>query len=68
MNTEQIFWTNFWKIMAAVVISLIVTTGGCTAHQSKLVADAIDNGAHPIEARCGIVSSAMSECAIRAAK
>lgn len=65
------FWSVVWMCCAAVVISLIGTIGGCTAYESKLVADAIKGGSDPIDARCGITGSANSGgniCLLRAAK
>lgn len=43
-----------WRLIIGLAGVAIVTAGGCTAYESKLVADAIAAGVPPIHARCAI--------------
>jgi len=69
--SDNTFYGCIWLSVAAVVMTLIATVGGCTAYESKRIADAIDKGADPIDARCGIAGTTHSGgtiCAMRAAR
>jgi hypothetical protein len=68
---ENTFWLRIWQTVALVAAVGIVTVGGCTAYESKRVADAVAAGKDPIDARCGIAgttNSGTAICSIRAAR
>jgi hypothetical protein len=68
---ENKFWLRLWQTVAVVAAIGILTIGGCTAYESKRVADAIAKGAQPIDARCGIVGTlggSAVPCVVRAAQ
>ena len=67
---EATFWLQIWRAVIAAVVVLILTIGGCTAYESKRIADAVEKGTHPIDARCGIagMENDRGTCSIRASK
>lgn len=67
---ENTFWIRIWQTIALVTVAFIATVGGCTAYESKRVADAIEHGANPIDAACGIRGSANAQtiCTLRSAQ
>ena len=67
---ENTFWSRVWMSIAVLIAVVIVTVGGCTAYESARIADAVERGADPIDARCGIagMGNSLSICSIRAAK
>jgi hypothetical protein len=52
---ENQFWLNVWRTVAAAFAALVLTIGGCTANQNRLVAEMVAAGADPIKAHCAIV-------------
>lgn len=44
----------FWKCLAAVLCALIVTVGGCTAHQNKVSADVLLKSPNPALVQCAL--------------
>jgi hypothetical protein len=69
---ENTFWIRVWQMVAAVLATLILTAGGCTAYEARLISKAVEGGLHPIDARCGIgsnVGDAMRQiCSVRASR
>jgi hypothetical protein len=70
---EGTFWLQIWRTVAGAVAAVALVIGGCTAYESKRIADAIEAGKDPIDARCGIAGAAGSDsmrviCSIRAAQ
>jgi hypothetical protein len=67
---ENTYWLRIWQVTALVVVALIATVGGCTAYESKRVADAVERGINPIDASCGIRGGANTStiCTLRSAK
>lgn len=51
---ENQFWITIWKIVAAVVVTLILTVGGCTVNQQFKIAELVAGGADPLKAQCAI--------------
>ncbi|WP_454751663.1 hypothetical protein [Cupriavidus necator] len=51
MGDNELF-ALFWKCATAVVCTLIVTAGGCTAHQNRLQADVIAKAPNPALMQC----------------
>lgn len=67
---ENKFWTKVLTLVAVVIVAAIAAPAGCTAYESKRIADAIEKGTDPIDARCGIAGTANSGgmmCILRAA-
>lgn len=59
---------EYLKCAMYVVIALILTIGGCTAFESKLVAQLAESGIDPIDAKCAVNNSnSTSICLVRAA-
>lgn len=68
---DNTFWIHIWRAVIAAATTIGVSIAGCTAYESKRIADAVEAGKDPIEARCGIagtVNGGGTICAIRAAK
>lgn len=57
---ENKFWIRLLQTGALMVVALISLPAGCTAYESKRIADAIEKGVDPIAARCGIAGTANS--------
>lgn len=60
--------TKLETILAAIVTLLVlIAPVGCTAYESKLIADMVAGGKDPLEAMCAI-SSNNPNCAVVAAR
>ena len=61
MSDEDKFWLRFWQTVAAVIITITLSIGGCTVHQNKKMTEAILHGVSPERARlaysCNTTSS-----------
>lgn len=64
---ENTFWAFFLKCAALVLCVLIVTIGGCSAYESRLISEALASGKDPIEVRCAF-GYGKDVCLIRAVK
>ncbi|SOY65608.1 exported hypothetical protein [Cupriavidus phytorum] len=51
MGDTELF-ALFWKCAATVVCVLILTAGGCTAHQNRLQAEVIAKAPNPALMQC----------------
>ena len=51
---ENEFWIRALGIVSTVFIGLVVIGGGCSAHESRLISQAIKDGTNPIAASCAI--------------
>ena len=68
---DNVFFITMWKLVAVVVVVFILTTGSCTIHQQKKIADLIAAGADPLGAQCaiyGVKSYNSAVCGILAGK
>ena len=68
---DNTFWINVLRAIVGAFVALVLSVAGCTAYESKRVADAIELGVNPIDARCGIAGTANSGaviCTVRAAR
>lgn len=64
------FWLRIWQTVAVAIVLVAAGPSACTAYESKRIADAIEAGADPIDARCGIAGTANAGstiCTLRAA-
>jgi len=50
---ENEFWVRVWKIVGAVVVTVILTAGGCTSYRATLIAESPD----PIATACAVSDS-----------
>lgn len=59
-----------WKLVALVLCTIIVSLASCSAYQAKRVADAIEGGSDPLDARCAIYGSNERDavCVLRASR
>jgi hypothetical protein len=63
MNDDSLFL----KLSAAVLITLILTVGGCEAHMNAKVAQMVESGTDPLEAYCAIRATSQNQmCAVLA--
>lgn len=68
MNSDDLYWSTFWKALIAGVVCLAAVIGGCTAHGNYLTVQAIEKGADPIKVQCAISMAPSSvNCALAAA-
>ena len=51
---ENQYWATIWKLAATAFSVVILTAGGCTAHQQYKIAELVAGGADPIKAQCAI--------------
>ena len=68
---DNTFWLRIFQTIAGFLAVIVMSIGGCTAYESKRIADAIAGGADPIDARCGISGTSISGttiCTVRAAQ
>ena len=57
-----------WKCFAAVLVVLILSVAGCSAHRDAVTAQLIEQGIDPIDAACALGRDGVqAACAIRAA-
>jgi len=48
------FYALCWRVIAACIITLILTIGGCEAYTRSLVAGAIRSGVDPLKVGCAV--------------
>lgn len=65
---------KFWLSCAAIALATVVVMAGCSAHETRVKADAVESmvksGAQPLDASCALGVSDVSRqvCAIVAAR
>lgn len=67
MSDYDQYWLTIWKLVAAVVVVLILTAGGCTAHQQSRITELAMSGVDPIKAACairGVAQGTEAICAV----
>jgi hypothetical protein len=68
MNSDDLYWSTFWKAAIAGLVCIIAVVGGCTAHGNYLTVQAIGSGADPIKVQCALSMAPSSvNCALAAA-
>lgn len=51
--SEQ-FWLSFWKVVGVVLISVVLTAAGCSAHKTRVIAEAIKTSQNPVATACAL--------------
>lgn len=54
MNGEEKFFALCWGLVAAVVISIVVSVTAYNMHQNALVTDMVSHGASPVTVHCAL--------------
>ena len=67
MNDDAFFLT-IWKLIAAVIITIVLSMSGCVMHTNTQISRAIENGADPMKASCAFNNDGKLFCTIIATK
>lgn len=68
---DNTFLLRIWRLAAGTICVLVVSIAGCSANDSRILAQMVRNGADPIAARCALgnlSTTGQVVCAVQAAK
>ena len=67
MNDNE-YTVALLKMLAIVVITLIASIGGCTAHKREVLARMVESGADPQVAACALNNAFDAVCGVLAVR
>jgi hypothetical protein len=58
---ENVFWLRLWSTVAAAIVTIAAIVGLVSVRHSDIIANMVEKGASPIEARCAIINGASQD-------